>query len=418
MILRFTHSVLNKRSGLYTLLAISALLVGILAFRRIDAFSNPQFWAEDFVFLLDAENEGVRSLFKPMAGYLHLVPRLIALAAANLDPFLQPPFYVYTSLGITVAVGLTCMAERNPLRGKAWLALAIVCIPHTGEVPLNPTNIQWILALGILLVALSEDPRKTAHWISDCLYIGLGGMTGPFIIFIIPIFAARSIARRTTPSHVLLGLACICACVQLWFLLHAPAIPEPGQPFSIGRMLTTISQRLTGNTFLGLYAGSLAPPYSLAFACAIFLFLSYACVDLESNRNNCLILIGFLLLLVGVSAFKKRFDTWATGDFVNGDRYFFIPKVVTFWILIVIIYESRRKWISYIAGALLISSIALNFKQFRFAPYVDHKWYENCASIRSGKEVDIRINPGWSFKYTRRAKYVFGSFIFEHNARE
>jgi hypothetical protein len=56
----------------------------ILVIRRPDAFLNPQFWAEDFFFLLDAEKMGVSAFVMARGGYLHLLPRAIAWFATYL----------------------------------------------------------------------------------------------------------------------------------------------------------------------------------------------------------------------------------------------------------------------------------------------------------------------------------------------
>src|SRR5258708_2179434 len=70
--------------------AIMLAATVILLIRKTDAFANPQFWAEDFTFLLNGQDDGIRALFVPLAGYLHAIPRLIAAIAAPLDPCLQP----------------------------------------------------------------------------------------------------------------------------------------------------------------------------------------------------------------------------------------------------------------------------------------------------------------------------------------
>jgi hypothetical protein len=62
--------------------------------RRPDAFFHPQFRAENFVFLIGAEKVGFAAIARPQAGYLHVIPRLIAWPATWLDPPLQPALFV------------------------------------------------------------------------------------------------------------------------------------------------------------------------------------------------------------------------------------------------------------------------------------------------------------------------------------
>src|SRR5262245_24303691 len=57
------------------------LILTILVMRRPDAVYNPQFWAEDAtVFFKQAfETPAASTLVRPLGGYFHLVPRVVAL---------------------------------------------------------------------------------------------------------------------------------------------------------------------------------------------------------------------------------------------------------------------------------------------------------------------------------------------------
>ena len=133
---------------------ILGFALAVLVLRRPDAVLYPQFWAEDFAFLLDAERIGLASFWMPRAGYLHFFPRLIAWPGMYLDPVLQPAWFVGSAVAVTLAVVATCLSPRIPLPAKPWLALAVVVVPHSGEVFLNPTNLQWLTALALILTAL------------------------------------------------------------------------------------------------------------------------------------------------------------------------------------------------------------------------------------------------------------------------
>ena len=68
-----------------------AACAAVLAARRPEMFSNPQFWAEDStVFYHGAYTRGATAIFEPYASYLHLVPRLTAALAMGIDPRLRP----------------------------------------------------------------------------------------------------------------------------------------------------------------------------------------------------------------------------------------------------------------------------------------------------------------------------------------
>ena len=60
--------------------------MALLVVRRADALTNPQFWAEDatIFFKTAFEQPTLASLLAPYAGYLHLVPRCVALICGRL----------------------------------------------------------------------------------------------------------------------------------------------------------------------------------------------------------------------------------------------------------------------------------------------------------------------------------------------
>src|SRR5215472_2407952 len=77
-----------------------ALVFLLLVFRRPDALTNPQFWAEDGVqFFFSQITRGTwASLFRPYAGYLHLIPRLVAAGASPLPARVAPLLYNFSAL--------------------------------------------------------------------------------------------------------------------------------------------------------------------------------------------------------------------------------------------------------------------------------------------------------------------------------
>ncbi|MEO5572479.1 MAG: hypothetical protein ABIT08_07190, partial [Bacteroidia bacterium] len=68
--------VLNIRISFFSSLFLS---LSAVYFRRPDAFTNPQFWAEEGkYFFADAYHSGFSSLFNTCNGYFQLFPRLVA----------------------------------------------------------------------------------------------------------------------------------------------------------------------------------------------------------------------------------------------------------------------------------------------------------------------------------------------------
>lgn len=359
------------------------------------------------MFLQEAETNLFASFLQPMAGYLHLLPRAIAFLGVYLDPAMQPGWYLAACLMITAVVGNTCLSERNPMACRYLLPLVIAVIPHTGEVPLNPTNLQWITALGLLVTAVKDDPCTIMQWVSDVFFVVIVGLTGPFILFVVPLLVFRSIARRTLRSHVLLGLGIMVSLAQIWFLYSTLARSEGPQTVDALKVFAVVSKRLFACTLLGPASAGMNEHAAILAGAAMLAYLMVSIHRMRSGRTVYFLLLATMMAIVLASGFTKRFDVWDLMDTQNGDRYFFIPKVVMVWIMIGIIARGSQPWVYLPSMALISTGLLLNIGNFRFAPYRNDGWYEACKDIRQFKEVSVTINPDWTFNYTRRAPIMF-----------
>lgn len=374
--------------------------------RRIDAVLRPQFWAEDFVFLLEAEARGLGSLFEPRAGYLHIVPRLIAWSCSYLDPFLQPGLFTALSIVVTLVIVRVCLSARHDLPLKPLLALSVVLIPHTGEVYFNPTNLQWIMALGVLVTALKKDPLTPREWVADAGLLLLAGLSGPFCVFAGPLFLLRAMERRTWSSYILLGLCGLAAAAQLWCVAHAAPDTEFSGPFSLSALVANVGFRWGIGAIFGPLIPGVPKFVTIVAGWLIILFAIYAAVAGSARRYACY-LIGFTLLLLLASATRKRFDVWQFGDSANGDRYWYLPKVLLIWCLALGTLQVTRRWVRVASFALLACGAIGVARQFVTAPYPDHEWYAKAGDIRQGKAVPIVITPGWSLTYLRTQRILW-----------
>jgi hypothetical protein len=399
-----------QRTAIIVVATLAALFI-----RRPDAFFRPQFWAEDFIFLILAEKLGWVTFTLPQSGYLHLMPRTIAWTATRLDPALQPAFFLLGWLIVLFAVVFSCLSRRLDLPYKPLLAAAVVLVPHTGEVFFNPTNVQWVAALGLLLTAFKAEPVRWLDWLVDILFVVFSGLSGPFAMFTLPLFARRLWNRRTAASAFLLTGVIAAALIQSWFIYHSPPDLEFVGPFSAYDLVVNIAYRLPDNVFFGaLLTGAAGQSAALIVGAITLAFVGFSVWQIgrvpehQLHRRDIAWFIGYLVCLLGITTIRKRFDLWGFGDITNGDRYFFIAKVILLWITIAACGAAQQRWLKWSLALLLVCSITTNLPRFRFAHYIDTHWYAQCADIRAGREVEVRINPGWRFKYRRGSVDSFG----------
>ena len=388
-----------SRYGLITTLVVVA---GALCLRKPGVFVQPQFWAEDAsIFYSQAMLDGRAAVFRPYNGYLHLVPRLTAALAAAGNPLYAPTVFLATSVLLTLAVAAACFSPRLHLPYPPLWALAIVLVPHTGEVFNNLTNLQWILALGLLLLLLAEDARTPWQWGADLGSIILLGLTGLFVVLWLPLVGWRFRRRRTLASGVLAGLAAVFAGIQIAALVAHPAPQLPGlSPWA--DWLRQPCQRLAGSLFMPAAFAEHTPFVFMAgVGMAWFGGMVWLAATAPSPREHRWMMLAAAALIVAGVLYKFRGDLGQIRPIGNGDRYFYLPKVILLWSLVCELNGGGwRRWLS---GALLSLSLLISTTGFQAAANVDYHWPRFAARIRVGDPVTVPINPpGWTMSFPRR----------------
>ena len=221
------HLWLKRRMGrALTVIAVFGVTVALLFARAPDAFHTPQFWAEDaVVFWVQQYEQGFfASLLRPSAGYLHVMPRLIAA----LTDFL--PYQMHPAAFVAGAADRDRLDRRDhcgigPAAAACGVAgVAALLVVPGGETLTNPTNVQWIMAPALPLIAAAASPAGGLARANQLAFVALSGLSGPFSILMIPIWLWRVLsgARRDAFALVLAATTCLAGTVQALILVGAP----------------------------------------------------------------------------------------------------------------------------------------------------------------------------------------------------
>lgn len=395
----------NSRNSVLLILSLTAL---ILIVRKTDALLNPQFWAEDgSVFFLQQYENGASALFQPYAGYLHFVPRLVAFFAESFFPYaLVPAIYNYSSLIITLVVTLSIFSPRFQINNKPLVALAIVLVPHySNEIFLNVTNLNWILAIMLIVVLFKKNPGHSygniiIQYVCDLTIIIFCGLSGPFIVFLMPFFGWKWFTKRKLYNSLIFLAVVIVSLVQLSFIASEPTNSQQIN-VSFEAFNAVIGYKMIGSLFLGQKIAYGINPYvlSLLYLAALVLFLGFAYNKKDSFSLTC-IGISLIFLLATFYRFVDGLEILIPPE--NGQRYFYIPYIMVTWSLIAL-QGKQAKWKNILLPLILISSLTSGFHS---SPFVDYNW--NLYSESIGKQdVSIPINPpGWQFEVKAHPKLI------------
>ena len=384
----------NSKGSILLVLCLAAL---ILTIRKTDALVNPQFWAEDgTLFFLEQYKYGVSAFFRDYAGYLHLVPRVIALFADRFFPYsLVPTVYNYSSLFITLLVVLSVFSPRFKLNNKPLAALAIVLVPHyKNEIFLNITNLQWLLAIVLIIVLLKSNPaieygNISLQYISDLAIIVICGLTGPFIVFLAPFFCYKYFQTKTKYNSIVTVAVVLISAIQL-YVLSSSTSESTGFNFSLDIYSQVIGHKFWGSFWLGSKLAYDLNHYFLSCICIVVMTLM---LWLAFRQKNVFAFFFISISCVFILAAFYRFIGNPEILIVpsNGPRYFYIPYLMLTWSLI----AWQGKYAKWKKGLLILILISSLNNKFHSQAFIDYDW--KSYSDRIGKEsLAIPINPeGW-----------------------
>lgn len=379
----------------------------LLALRKPWALHTPQFWAEDgSIFMVQDEQYGLGAFLVPYNGYLHFLPRFIAwLAPRVADVAWWPALYNGFAYAVNVALFARLASPRVALPAKPGLLLAFVLVVGTGEVLINVTNLQWVAAFFLVLPLFTAAPVNAAQRLGDLAILAAVGLNGPFALVFAPLYAWRAWRERRGDDFLALAVLGACAVTQGLLVSRAGvtlyAADVPLRPLMFCSIL---GSRLVTWTFFGPAAVRAAPLWVHAVfgVAAIVAVLAWALRASPRRPVRATIAAAFCLV-TAACAFRVRADTWQDDNLVNGDRYFYISRVLLAW-LIVLEWDAAPRAVAWAVRALCGCGVLLHVPHFVIPAPRDYEWAKHCDPIRRGVPGNIHTLPeGWWIEYGGRA---------------
>jgi hypothetical protein len=397
----------------------------LIALRRPDALAYAQFYAEDGDWWYAQAHElgGFHALLLPYRDYLTVAPRLVAWASLGVPLRYAPLAMNVAAIAIQALVSAFLCSSRfaaavPPLWARVALAVAYVALPNIGETIGTVTNAQWHLAVLASAVALAAPSLRIAWRAFDVAAVALSALSGPFVVFLLPIIAIKWFLRGERWLLVLAAVALAGAVAQLWVVATSAAAAGERPPLAAS--LDTLSRVVTGRIvypfFIGqagyeqLFAdpksGWLQPLAFAVFALAFAALMGYAL--LRAPLELRLFVLFALLVLAGAMAFPSREPRalplwWTLTGPGTSNRYFLMP---TFAIVLVLTWLAARRVTRFAALAVLaVACVFAVARDFRIKPPLDYDFAQFVAKYERaapGTKVQILYPPGWSMVLTKR----------------
>lgn len=130
---------------------------------------------------------------------------------------------------------------------------------------MNATSIQWILWIPLVITAMSEEPGEAygdlkTQYASDILTITLCGLTGPFLIFLMPLFTWKWFQKKNRYNSIIMLVISLILIVQLSVILTQTVELQSSQ-INLGLLIDSkvIGTKIFGGLFLGSLASFVNP---------------------------------------------------------------------------------------------------------------------------------------------------------------
>jgi hypothetical protein len=403
---------LSRRCHIIIFFAAAALVIS----RRPDAIFNAQFFAEDgSIWFRDAYMFGwLSSLWHPRGGYFQTAPRLAA-ALALLVPFgFAPLLENVLAIAIQVLPVNILLSERcrawGPLSLRAAMAGLYVALPNSSEVHASMGNAQWHLALIACMLVLSSVPKTRGWRIFDALALGIAGLSGPFVVFLVPLSAIFLWLRRERWRLAQFSIVTLCAAIQASALLRTSTANRPN--IDLGATPDLFLRIVSRDIYLGALLGANAMPHAAQVLLVIVAMLGTVLVawcllngSLEWKLFVAFCLLTFVAALLDPSVPAPQ---WLLLDLTPGIRYWFLPTLAFAWVLVWAARAGLPGRVKVIPAILLVLMCVGVVRDWKYRPFIDYHFRDYVRWFRmapAGTVVTIPINPGgWKMQLVKKGK--------------
>lgn len=375
---------LPERAGPGLVALATALAVALYLWRSGGSAIHPQFVAEDGrIFFTQSKLQGLGAIVTPYSGYLHLLPRLAAVAASGFSSARAPSLYLIFA---TAIVAWTAATTASAGCRHAWaLAPVALLTPTDGEVFGTLTNVQWLVGPALALVTATATPAGRLARLNQLAFVALAGVTGPFSIFVAPTALWRLWdERHDRVAQRLCGLVLVGAAIQLGFVVFG-AKPAPAEDAEgLLHFAVTLLDRWIGQA---AHAGLTLRP---AHARDVALLAAAAAVSAVAVPRPAVRLYAFAGLSLIATFVRFRADNAYFDYPFAAERYFYGPRLVVLWTLVLCLMRLRLSSLAGLVGVVLMLAAVDPWIK---APFPRIPWAEPARAIDRGEAVRIVTNP-------------------------
>lgn len=335
-------------------------------------------WAEDgTIFLSGALNRGPGVIFEGYAGYMHLVPRLLAEFATMFPLAAMPTVITISAAVVTGLLACACFVfletrvESVPLRFAVWIACLALPVMG-GEVANNIANLHWYLLIAAFC-AVAVRSRSRGFLVVQCIVVFAAVTSDALALLLLPFLAYRwwvyTVARDRVPSIFFLGGALVQLVVVISQLFGAGRPVSKTRPSAV-ELLDLFGVRVAVGSIFGVTPavqlieslGQWVPWVVLALIAAGLVLTSWA----DRSRRIGIATFALSSLIFASIVFVLQWDGFAKADPLDlylGSRYATVP-VALLLIAILLAVDSvlarvRVRWAGQLIALIVLVAVLI-----------------------------------------------------------
>jgi hypothetical protein len=401
--------------------AITLIACAIVISRRVDAFTNAQFYAEDgAVWFAHAYVRGpLAALGLSYAQYFQLVTRLAPVVAAPFGIVHAPLIYNICGLLLQVAPVPFLLSRRfETVVPSFWARVAVSAVyllmPST-QLNVTITSAQFHLAILATLVIIAPEPKRW-YWIAfDLSTVVLCGLSGPFVYILLPITLLCLWLRRRRFTAVQSAMFAVTLVAQV-YASRLSTRPHYGLGANLHNFVLIICNRIIlgglfaeeGGTHVFLASFSHATVVA-GVICLVGVSVGVFATLKAPWELRLFTLAAFGVVVAGlvdplVSPSGNQWTIMAFSD--GGERYFLMAQVA--WVVTLLWFASSlpRMWMTRATLGVVVVAFASGLvTAWQYPPFINFNWPQEARTIITsapGSKLVLPINPGgrWAIRIT------------------
>lgn len=379
------------------------MAIALLYFARMPgAFLHPIFYCEDGVlFFAQAYFLGVHSVTYAYAGYIHLIPRLLALISVQFPLATVQHLFTYSAIVVQLATAAYIIYARLEYRLRVCMALSIILVPVAGEAFGSVTNVQWITACLFYVILIQQPPQNTKRALVDYVILFVLSLTGPFVLFSLGLYLYKHWRQRSTYTYYCLLPQIIGACNQLRCILNSERFHATyHNNWHISAIIKLLAFRWVNPVMLLFRANTPFTTTTSALIIILFVIPMITCLVIAHQRKAALFPLYSALLLIS-ALFLSSIPCHAMHFFMTLKyecRYFYLPTLYLAWFYLQAYPISKTTRVIATSMLALMLLGTLHHFEFSILKFNDQHWYQSVAALKAHQPALIAAYPdNWRF---------------------